>query len=43
MPPLSRWRAGTDFDPDAIAEHYWRLHAQPPAEWETQFGYAGPG
>lgn len=26
---------GTAFDPDDIAEHYWRLHTQPPAEWET--------
>jgi NAD(P)-dependent dehydrogenase (short-subunit alcohol dehydrogenase family) len=34
---------GTDFDPDAIAEHYWRLHAQLPADWETEFVYAGPG
>ena len=24
---------GTDFDPDAIAEHYWRLHAQPRDRW----------
>lgn len=24
---------GTDFDPDDIAEHYWRLHTQPRAEW----------
>ncbi|WP_037079325.1 SDR family oxidoreductase [Pseudonocardia spinosispora] len=26
---------GTAFDPDDIAEHYWRLHTQPKAEWET--------
>jgi NAD(P)-dependent dehydrogenase (short-subunit alcohol dehydrogenase family) len=24
---------GTAFDPDDIAEHYWRLHTQPRAEW----------
>jgi NAD(P)-dependent dehydrogenase (short-subunit alcohol dehydrogenase family) len=27
---------GTDFDPDDIADHYWRLHVQPPAEWERE-------
>ena len=27
---------GTDFDPDDIAEHYWRLHAQPRDAWETE-------
>lgn len=25
---------GTAFDPDDIAEHYWRLHTQPRQEWE---------
>ena len=27
---------GTDFDPDDIAEHYRRLHAQPRARWERE-------
>ncbi|WP_242910658.1 SDR family NAD(P)-dependent oxidoreductase [Actinomadura terrae] len=27
---------GTDFDPDDIAEHYWRLHAQPRHRWEHE-------
>lgn len=27
---------GTAFDPDLIAEHYWRLHAQPREEWELE-------
>jgi NAD(P)-dependent dehydrogenase (short-subunit alcohol dehydrogenase family) len=27
---------GTAFDPVDIAEHYWRLHAQPRAEWEHE-------
>jgi NAD(P)-dependent dehydrogenase (short-subunit alcohol dehydrogenase family) len=26
---------GTAFDPDAIAEDYWRLHVQPPGSWQT--------
>jgi NAD(P)-dependent dehydrogenase (short-subunit alcohol dehydrogenase family) len=26
----------TAFDPDDIAEHYWRLHAQPPGAWEHE-------
>ncbi|MEO5314723.1 SDR family NAD(P)-dependent oxidoreductase [Pseudarthrobacter sp. CC12] len=25
---------GGPWDPDEIAEHYWRLHQQEPAEWE---------
>lgn len=25
---------GTSLDPDAIAEHYWRLHTQPRQEWQ---------
>ncbi|MFF5717788.1 SDR family NAD(P)-dependent oxidoreductase [Streptomyces buecherae] len=32
---------GTAFDPDAIAEHYWRLHAQPRAEWEHDVLFSG--
>jgi NADP-dependent 3-hydroxy acid dehydrogenase YdfG len=27
---------GTAFDPDDIAEHYWRLHNQPPGSWEHE-------
>ncbi|MFD6277139.1 SDR family NAD(P)-dependent oxidoreductase [Streptomyces sp. NPDC060209] len=27
---------GTDFDPDRIAEHYWRLHTQPRGRWEHE-------
>ncbi|MEV4108949.1 SDR family NAD(P)-dependent oxidoreductase [Nonomuraea sp. NPDC049695] len=27
---------GTDFDPDDIAEHYWRLHTQPRDRWERE-------
>jgi NAD(P)-dependent dehydrogenase (short-subunit alcohol dehydrogenase family) len=29
-------KAGTHFDPDAIAEHFWELHAQPRGAWETE-------
>jgi NAD(P)-dependent dehydrogenase (short-subunit alcohol dehydrogenase family) len=32
---------GTAFDPDDIAEHYWRLHTQPRGEWELEAVYAG--
>jgi NAD(P)-dependent dehydrogenase (short-subunit alcohol dehydrogenase family) len=27
---------GTAFDPDNIAEHYWRLHTQRPGAWEHE-------
>ncbi|MEV0229197.1 SDR family NAD(P)-dependent oxidoreductase [Nonomuraea sp. NPDC050786] len=27
---------GTEFDPDDIAEHYWRLHTQPRDRWEQE-------
>jgi NAD(P)-dependent dehydrogenase (short-subunit alcohol dehydrogenase family) len=27
---------GTAYDPDDIAEHYWRLHAQPADAWERE-------
>jgi NAD(P)-dependent dehydrogenase (short-subunit alcohol dehydrogenase family) len=27
---------GTAFDPDDIAEHYWRLHRQPRGEWQRE-------
>ncbi|MCB0214170.1 MAG: SDR family NAD(P)-dependent oxidoreductase [Anaerolineae bacterium] len=30
---------GTHFDPDRIAEEYWRLHSQPPGEREREFVY----
>jgi NAD(P)-dependent dehydrogenase (short-subunit alcohol dehydrogenase family) len=32
---------GTAFDPDEIAEHYWRLHTQPAGAWEREFLYEG--
>ncbi|MEU1728199.1 SDR family NAD(P)-dependent oxidoreductase [Nonomuraea sp. NPDC005692] len=32
---------GTDFDPDDIAEHYWRLHMQPRHRWTREALHAG--
>ncbi|MDX3229888.1 SDR family NAD(P)-dependent oxidoreductase [Streptomyces sp. ME19-01-6] len=32
---------GTDFDPDLIAEHYWRLHTQPQHAWEPEVLHTG--
>ncbi|MFJ9057805.1 SDR family NAD(P)-dependent oxidoreductase [Streptomyces sp. NBC_00111] len=32
---------GTDFDPDTIAEHYWRLHTQPRHLWTREVLYSG--
>lgn len=32
---------GTAYDPDRIAEHYWRLHRQPRAEWQHEVLFAG--
>lgn len=32
---------GTDFDPDDIAERYWRLHAAPRGEWVTEVVHSG--
>lgn len=32
---------GTDFDPDVIAEHYWRLHRQPRDEWQQEILHTG--
>ena len=32
---------GTAFDPDRIAEAYWRLHTQPVDAWEHEVLYAG--
>ena len=31
-----RLKAGTAFDPDLVADHYWRLHVQPESEWEPE-------
>jgi hypothetical protein len=33
--------AGTDFDPDDIADHYWRLHTQPPDRWDREIIHSG--
>jgi short-subunit dehydrogenase len=33
---------GTAFDPDEIAEHYWRLHAQARAQWQHEVLVADP-
>ncbi|MFB0618876.1 SDR family NAD(P)-dependent oxidoreductase [Streptomyces sp. AGS-58] len=33
--------AGTAFDPDDIAEHYWRLHNQPRDAWEHEVVHGG--
>ncbi|MEP6760707.1 MAG: SDR family NAD(P)-dependent oxidoreductase [Sporichthyaceae bacterium] len=30
-------KVGTAFDPELLAEHYWRLHQQGRAEWEPEF------
>ncbi|AQZ65006.1 short-chain dehydrogenase/reductase SDR [[Actinomadura] parvosata subsp. kistnae] len=32
---------GTPFDPDAIAQHYWRLHTQPRDAWEREVLHTG--
>jgi NAD(P)-dependent dehydrogenase (short-subunit alcohol dehydrogenase family) len=32
---------GTAFDPDDIAERYWRLHLQPPDAWEHEIQVVG--
>ena len=32
---------GTAFDPDDIAEHYWRLHTQPRGRWEREVLHSG--
>jgi NAD(P)-dependent dehydrogenase (short-subunit alcohol dehydrogenase family) len=32
---------GTPFDPDRIADHYWRLHAQAPADWQVEVVFDG--
>lgn len=28
--------SGTRFDPDAIADWYWRMHVQPPEDWQAE-------
>ncbi len=33
--------AGSRFDPDRIAEEYWRLHTQPRGAWEHEVLFAG--
>jgi NAD(P)-dependent dehydrogenase (short-subunit alcohol dehydrogenase family) len=33
--------AHTAFDPDIIAEHYWRLHTQPPDHWQHEIIHRG--
>lgn len=30
---------GTAYDPDDIAEHYWRLHTQPRDQWEHEVSH----
>ncbi|WP_327711003.1 SDR family NAD(P)-dependent oxidoreductase [Streptomyces sp. NBC_00464] len=32
---------GTAFDPDHIAEHYWRLHTQPRHAWQQEIVHSG--
>ncbi|NWF69275.1 MAG: SDR family NAD(P)-dependent oxidoreductase [Chloroflexi bacterium] len=32
-------QAGTHFDPDLIAEHYWQLHTQKRGSWEREIVY----
>lgn len=29
-------RAGTPFDPEKLAQHYWELHAQPREQWQAE-------
>jgi hypothetical protein len=35
--------AGTRFDPDEIAESYWRLHIQHRDHWQQEFIFDGKG
>jgi NAD(P)-dependent dehydrogenase (short-subunit alcohol dehydrogenase family) len=32
---------GTAFDPDEIAEYYWRLHTQPRERWQSELLFSG--
>ena len=34
---------GGPFDPDRIAEEYWRLHTQRPEAWEHEVAFTGAG
>ncbi|MFD0202723.1 MULTISPECIES: SDR family NAD(P)-dependent oxidoreductase [Saccharothrix] len=34
---------GTAFDPDDIADHYWRLHAQPRHQWDREVVHSRHG
>jgi NAD(P)-dependent dehydrogenase (short-subunit alcohol dehydrogenase family) len=34
---------GGRFDPDRIAEEYWRLHTQRPEAWEHKVAFTGAG
>lgn len=34
-------RQGTPFDPDLIADLYWRLHQQPASEWTAEVPFDG--
>jgi NAD(P)-dependent dehydrogenase (short-subunit alcohol dehydrogenase family) len=34
---------GGRFDPDRIAEEYWRLHNQRPEAWEHEVAFTGAG
>jgi short-subunit dehydrogenase len=34
-------RPGTPFDPDKIAEVYWRLHVQSPGSFQTEIVFNG--
>lgn len=33
--------AGTDSDPDLVAEHYWTLHRQPRGAWQREIVHVG--
>jgi NAD(P)-dependent dehydrogenase (short-subunit alcohol dehydrogenase family) len=35
-------RPGSAFDPDLIAEEYWRLHRQAPEDWQAEHLFDGP-
>ncbi|MEM7278875.1 MAG: SDR family NAD(P)-dependent oxidoreductase [Pseudomonadota bacterium] len=34
---------GSQFDPDRIAEEYWRLHAEPTSHWRRELVFLPPG
>jgi hypothetical protein len=31
----------TPFDPDLVAEEFWRLHREPAGEWTTELVFHG--